>query len=404
MAVDERGSVLLIEATPPRRSRSAWLRDHGFGVLVPEPGALGPQVEALRPDVVLCVDSVAVLEPGSVPVVVLADSPSTRQVLEGVRGGAFDVIDRQSDDDVLLVSLERALRHARVVRDNERLASDLCCTREGLRVRDDELQERTRRHALVEEALALARDHALSASQAKSAFLTNMSHELRTPLNAMLGYAELMAETIDDAVIIGDLGRIVFAGRHLLGLIDDVLDLAKVEAGHARVELEEVEIDAVIEAVRLEALPAVRQGGLAFVVDRQGPPVATFEGDRRHVVQCLNQLVDNAVRFTKEGCVTLGVELCDDELLLSVRDTGCGISLRDQASIFGAFHPMDPKVRGAGAGIGLTIARRLCDLMGARLTLSSEVGVGSTFTLALPVRPEPAGDDPSDWSVMESAC
>ncbi|MEN0065131.1 MAG: ATP-binding protein [Myxococcota bacterium] len=396
-----RGSVLVVDDSALKRTLlTQRLADEGWTCFESLSGTgVARRVERLRPDVVVAqadllhggayriIDELSASD-ASVPVILVSAECAPRDALAAIRAGAFDQV--AIDDatlDPLLAALERSLRHIDVLRENRRLTCELQEANRALGRQLQELEHQNRRRRLVEDALTIARDHAMSASQAKSAFLTNMSHELRTPLNAMLGYAELMSETVDDARIVSDLGRIVFAGHHLLSLIDDVLDLAKVEAGTARVMLADVEVDLIIEAVRLQATPAILQRGLVFEIDRGTKPLGEIRVDQRLVLQCLHQLVDNAIKFTEEGKVGLRARRQGDRLLFEVSDTGCGIAPREQAVIFHAFNHGEraPSTSRTGPGLGLTIARRLCDIMGGALSLNSEVGAGSTFTVVLPV-------------------
>ncbi len=395
----DRGSILLIDdLSSPRRPCAEWLEREGWTLCECTWTQLSSRLSEVRPDVVLWPDPRALEEGASceVPIVAILDAPLPDGGRALVTAGFFDVVVVDDDPVPLLLALERARRHGTVCRENERLKRELSRATQVLRSQLVELQRQARRQAMVEDALTIARDHALAASRAKSAFLTNMSHELRTPLNAMLGYAELMSETIDDPRIIGDLGRIIFAGHHLLSLIDDVLDLAKVEAGHATLEVSDLDVLALVEAVRLQALPTVEQRGLSFVVEQGPGPLEGFRSDPRLLLQCLHQLVDNAVKFTEHGTVTVRLARVDDELHIAVSDTGRGIPPRDQARIFGAFHNLEDSPP-SGPGLGLTITQRLCDLVGAKLVLSSEVGAGSTFTIQLPPAARPveasSGDD-----------
>lgn len=413
-----RGSVLLIDDSGVSRAvLSEWLTADGWTIFEAATGrGVVSRVSTFRPDVVISdlhmpdVDGYGVIEQLAsagidVPVIIVSADQAVSAVLRAVREGAFDyVIKKPGDPEPLLAAVERASRHAMVLHENRRLTQELNQANRMLATRLEELKRQNRQRRMVEDALTLARDHALSASRAKSAFLTNMSHELRTPLNAMLGYAELMSETVDEPHVIADLGRIIFAGHHLLQLIDDVLDLAKVEAGHTDVEPTEVEVSTLIEAVEIQALPAIQQRGLRFVVDAGSHDLGSCCVDRRLLVQCLHQLIDNAVKFTQEGEVSLRVRRDDAFLIFEVSDTGCGISPRKQAEIFGAFTRGEPEhgVDHGGPGLGLTIALRLCDLMGGRLALASEVGRGSTFTVTLPHDARDKGDDPHEDSSREA--
>ncbi|MEM6928995.1 MAG: ATP-binding protein [Myxococcota bacterium] len=401
MSRDERGSILLIDDDPAsRRPFATWLGDDGWSVFEAPVKGVAERVATFGPALVVWTgrapDAFPDLGP---PIVAVASRPLDDGGRSLVRRGAFDAVERPDGSDVepLRIAVARAARHAAVRRDNERLATELKRANKVLQEQLVELQRQTRRQAMVEDALTLARDHALSASRAKSAFLTNMSHELRTPLNAMLGYAELMSETVDDTRVVADLGRIIFAGHHLLTLIDDVLDLAKIEGGHAALEVGHVDVDGLLETVRLQATPAAQQRGLRLSVERS-EGLDGFRGDRRLVLQCLHQLVDNAIKFTEHGEVAVVASRFDDEVHFRVQDTGCGISPRDQAAILGAFHQVEAGGRRAGPGLGLAITSRLCDLMGGRLTVSSEVGVGSSFTLRVPCcGPDGCGQELPAW-------
>jgi signal transduction histidine kinase/HAMP domain-containing protein len=227
-------------------------------------------------------------------------------------------------------------------------------------------------------------------SEHKSQFFANMSHELRTPLNAVLGYAELLIDNLygeipEKAKEI--LGRVQSNGKHLLGLINDVLDLSKIEAGQLTLALEDYSIRAVVDSVidTTEALAGAK--GLALVTDvPEDLPIA--RGDERRLMQALLNIVSNAIKFTESGSIRIRVRTIDGFIALAVTDTGPGISLEDQARIFEAFQQVDNSNtrQQGGTGLGLSIARRLVALHGGMIELESELGVGSTFTIVLPVR------------------
>ncbi|MCB9685925.1 MAG: HAMP domain-containing histidine kinase [Alphaproteobacteria bacterium] len=224
-----------------------------------------------------------------------------------------------------------------------------------------------------------------AANRAKSAFLARMSHELRTPLNAILGYAELLGEDLDDAgVTIGreDLQRIGGAGRHLLALIDDVLDLSRVEAGDLVVEHERVDLVALAREVADAARPmAVRQG---LVLELEATGELWIDSDRRRLRQILLNLVSNALKFTERGAVTVGVT-GGAEPRLWVRDTGPGIAADRVEHLFEPFVQGDDSTtrRHEGSGLGLTIVRELAQRLHGRVEVLSEVGRGTTFVVHL---------------------
>ena len=231
-----------------------------------------------------------------------------------------------------------------------------------------------------------------AANRAKSQFLANMSHELRTPMNAILGYTELI---LDDAYgevpekIRGVLDRVDKSGRHLLGLINDVLDLSKIEAGQLSLSLSDYSMKDVVQSVFLavEALAAEKQIELQFTLP---PELPTGRGDERRLTQVLLNLVGNAIKFTEAGRLSVGVALDGHAFTVSVADTGPGIAPEDQQKIFEEFHQVDSSStrKKGGPGLGLAIARRIIEMHGGRLWVESAPGAGSTFTFRVPVRVE----------------
>ena len=234
-----------------------------------------------------------------------------------------------------------------------------------------------------------------AASRHKSEFLANMSHELRTPLNAIIGFSEVLGERMfgelndKQAEYVED---ILSSGRHLLALINDILDLSKVEAGRMELELSRFDLPAAIgNAVILVRERATRHG-LALDVsvdDRLGP----FVGDERKIRQVLLNLLSNAVKFTPEGGrITVSAAPADGGVEISVSDTGIGIAVEDQEAIFQEFRQVgtDYARKREGTGLGLALARRFIDLHGGRISVKSRLGEGSTFTFNLPGRPWPA--------------
>lgn len=227
-----------------------------------------------------------------------------------------------------------------------------------------------------------ARDEALAASRAKSAFLANMSHELRTPMNAIIGYSELIADETDSPELLSDIGKILAAGRSLLALISDILDLSKVEAG---------KMDLLVEPVNAASL-------VADVIDTLGPLASNrgnklignsadvvFNTDVVKLRQILLNLMANANKFTTDGSIELRLEQPDD-VVITVTDTGIGIDADRCAAIFEPFTQarLDTGKNHGGTGLGLTITRRFCDMLGGQISVESEVGKGSVFTVRLP--------------------
>jgi GAF domain-containing protein len=228
------------------------------------------------------------------------------------------------------------------------------------------------------------------ASQHKSQFLANMSHELRTPLNAILGYTELMADGIYGELpekTMGVLKRLESNGRHLLGLINDVLDLSKIEAGQLVLELSDYSLEDIAQTVRSTLEPLAADKKLAFKVD-VAPKMPAGRGDGRRLTQVLINLVGNAIKFTDAGEVVIKAEATDGSFHLSVRDTGPGISASDQAKLFQEFQQADNAItrKKGGTGLGLAISKRIVEMHGGKIWVESQVGQGSTFSFTVPVR------------------
>jgi signal transduction histidine kinase len=227
-------------------------------------------------------------------------------------------------------------------------------------------------------------------SKHKSQFLANMSHELRTPLNAILGYNQLMLNNIYGETagrMRTVLSRIQSNGKHLLGLINDVLDLSKIEAGQLALTVSDYSIKQVVYSVSAAVEPLLAEKNLTFRVEVP-PDLPMARGDGRRITQVLLNLVSNAVKFTDAGEVTIKVTATEDALTVAVRDTGPGIDPADQVRIFEEFQQADSsatKLKG-GSGLGLSIARRIVEMHDGRLWVESTVGCGSTFFFPVPIR------------------
>jgi signal transduction histidine kinase len=228
------------------------------------------------------------------------------------------------------------------------------------------------------------------ASQHKSQFLANMSHELRTPLNAILGYTELIADGIygePSEKMLTVLKRLESNGRHLLGLINDVLDLSKIEAGQLVLELSDYSLEDIAQTARSTLEPLAADKKLAFKVEvaAKMPP---GHGDGRRLAQVVINLVGNAIKFTDAGEVVITAGETDGSFHLSVRDTGPGISAADQTKLFQEFQQADNAItrKKGGTGLGLAISKRIVEMHGGKIWLDSKVGQGSTFSFTVPVR------------------
>ncbi|MRR52364.1 MAG: PAS domain-containing hybrid sensor histidine kinase/response regulator, partial [Rhodocyclaceae bacterium] len=269
--------------------------------------------------------------------------------------------------------------------------------------KESEIQlDRYRLHLeeLVEERtqqLAEAKEAAEAANRAKSIFLSNMSHELRTPLNAVLGFTQIMErDTNISDTHRRELATIGRSGRHLLSLINDVLEISRIEAGRTTVQNDPFDLEGTLTAVEEMIRVRAESKGLTLTVERQGPLPPYVLGDAHHLRQVLINLLGNAVKFTDRGQVRLRVVVEGEHILFEVADTGPGIAPEDRERIFQAFFQTEAGIaKGEGTGLGLTISREFVRLMGGELGVTSEPGKGSRFSFAIPLPPTvaPAGID-----------
>jgi signal transduction histidine kinase len=228
------------------------------------------------------------------------------------------------------------------------------------------------------------------ASEHKSQFVANMSHELRTPLNAVLGYSELLADGLYGSIPqkgLDVLERIQANGKHLLGLINDVLDISKIEAGQLTLALDDYSVEAIVQSV-VAATGSLAQAKGIEVKTSVPNDLPMGRGDERRLTQVLLNLVSNAIKFTDTGEVEVRVQAVNGEFNIMVCDTGPGIAPKDQATIFEQFQQIDNTStrKKGGTGLGLSISRQLVGMHGGRIDLDSTLGVGSTFSIIVPVR------------------
>jgi len=249
----------------------------------------------------------------------------------------------------------------------------------------EEVQARTRELAKSVEDLEIASQH-------KNQFVANMSHELRTPLAAILGYAELIQEGFYEPQgpkSLDALTRIRSNGKHLLGLINTVLDIAKIESGQFTLNITEYAIESVVETVRAatESFAQSKKLTLTTSVDKSLP---VGLGDEQRLTQVLLNLVGNAIKFTDAGEVSIAAGGRNGRFAVSVTDTGPGIPLDQQDRIFDQFHQVDSSLTKAkgGTGLGLAIAKQIVEMHGGRIWVESTLGNGSTFQMELPTRAE----------------
>ena len=340
----------------------------------------------------------------AVPVVMLSVATSLQMGVAALRRGALDYLDKTTlTSDALRSALDGAVARFAAARLVTAQRATLAETNARLSAATAALEERTaaaeraRAHAeAAQRAAEAARADADRANRAKSEFLATMSHELRTPLNAIGGYAELLQLGIRGPVTpeqVADLERVTRAQRHLLGLINGVLNYAKIDAGAVHYDIAEMPLDEVLRTCEALVSPQVRAKGLTCAYDRADAAAADgrplhVRGDREKVQQVVLNLLSNAVKFTEPGGqVTLAARGADPQVVVvTVADTGVGIAPDQVARVFEPFVQVDTaytRTQG-GTGLGLAISRDLARGMGGDLTAESTPGVGSTFTLTLP--------------------
>ncbi|MFC5469761.1 response regulator [Cohnella suwonensis] len=298
------------------------------------------------------------------------------------------IVTAMQEIEVLRRQIERE-RKAR--KEAEQIAEQK--TREIYFVNQELLQMNDQLEELVKERtaeLSKARDEAIEANRIKSQFLANMSHELRTPLNAIIGYSEMLKEDAEDdgnAVFSDDLGKIHQAGKHLLSLINDILDLSKIEAGKMDVYLESCEIRTTVQDVLTTVTPLLEANGNRL---ESAIPHGLMRTDITKLRQILMNLLGNAGKFTKDGTISLTVSFearqGESGVSFCIRDTGIGMTPEQLENLFKAFKQADSSTtrKYGGTGLGLAISQRLCHMMGGRITVESVLGQGTAFTVWLP--------------------
>ncbi|MCP4923604.1 MAG: HAMP domain-containing protein, partial [bacterium] len=262
---------------------------------------------------------------------------------------------------------------------------ELLKTYRSLENRSTELQS-------VNSTLELSKRAAEEASNTKSQFLASMSHELRTPLNAIIGYSEMIIEDAEDLSpqeVTEDLEKVLSSARHLLELINDILDISKIESGKMKLNLETFEIVPLVEGIKSLSKPLFEKNKNRFVVNLS-PELSQIHSDSTKIRQNLLNLISNATKFTHEGEITLDVDVDDAQewVIFSVKDEGIGMTQEQLGKIFDAFTQADATTtkKYGGTGLGLSITRKFCEMLGGEIDVTSTVGKGSVFSMRLPVR------------------
>ena len=436
--------ILIVEDSPTQAERLRRLiQSHAYGVRVAANGRLA--LEAIRerkPQLVLSdiimpemngYDLCRAIKTDpqllDIPVILVTSLNDARDIIRGIECGADNFVRKPYDEEYLLGRISQMLANQVLRRDQDvdvgvalylgeqkhfinagrqQILDLLISTYEQAVHVNGELQARERQ--VIELNMRLAHHAAAlentnreiadknlelaEASRMKSAFIANMSHELRTPLNAIIGFTGALLMKLAGPLTVDQdkqLNTIRTSARHLLSLINDILDVAKIESGKVTLAAERVHCQNLLSETADSLRPLASQRGLALTLDLPETPLV-IASDRRALTQIVINLVNNAIKFTEQGSIRLALaqRIGEDGALteISVQDTGSGIRPEDQVKLFQAFSQLDSTSTRhvEGAGLGLYLCQNLASLLGGKLTLTSEFGHGSTFTLTIPTR------------------
>lgn len=381
------GTILVVDDVPANvKVLMDFLTSNGFKVLTAKDGqAAIKRAEYAKPDLILLDVMMPIMDgyeackilksqenTADIPIVFMTALADTTDKVKGFELGASDYITKPFQQEEVLA---RVNNHLKIV-----------TLQKQLQVRNTELER-----LYLEQKQA--RQAAEAASKAKDTFLANMSHELRTPLNAIIGYGEIIQEDAYDLGfrdILGDLDSIQLAAKQLLALINDVLDLAKIEAEKMELQIEQINISEFIKDTVTLIQPIVQKTHNELTVECPDN-IGTMNTDGKRMQQILLNLLGNAAKFTRDGQIHLTARREGDTLFFDVKDTGIGIEQEQLETIFQPFLQGDNSRtrKYGGTGLGLALCQRICQILGGQIWVHSELGKGSQFTVELSADIEP---------------
>ena len=395
------------------QSIETTLREDGYDVILAESGeaALGvlsqDDVDCILLDLNMpglggqetCKKIKSSLAWRNLPLVILTGDDSRKSLLASLNAGADDYIVKSNDSDILRARVKAQLRRKQIEDENRRIREELLQKEvDAARAAAATELAEARKHLLDElqkknTELEAAKERAERESRFKTKFLANMSHELRTPLNAIIGFSELL-----DQELFGPLQprqkeyvrNVLHSGQHLLGIINDILDLSSVEAGRLALNKEMTSISAVVDSVETIVSALAKRQGITLEVEIPGE-IPKMNLDPLRIKQVLYNLLSNGIKFTpRGGKVRLAAKLVGQERVeIAVADTGIGIRAEDMPKLFKEFARLDPgpavELRAEGTGLGLALTKRLIELHGGDVSMQSEPGKGTTVTVSLPL-------------------